>query len=384
MVSLGVDKPQILPIVEKSLGYRVNDTYWIPKSKRIVTIGEHAKGTGALEVFTLKQKERNQWDLEKSNSITCDVSLSTATFDASPMSDRRLAVADYAGKITLHDLDRSAKNSSTWEATHNKSKKTIIKALVGCGGMNIGAGPNELASGAEDGIVKLWDLRQPGEAVIELAPAKHSDSEAAVNAANIPAIKNTPSRSCWSLAFGNSYNEHERALVCGYDNGDIKMFDLRNRSLYWDENVKNGIVDIEFDRRDNQMNKLAAVTLEGNVHCWDTRKLSDKNKEFARVTEIPHTSTAWRCRHLPQNRDVFMSTSGNGHCYLWKYNYPEKRVNEEGTAGVPGELEMLQKFPLSTQPITGLDWNRDLMGLGVASSLDESVRTFITSRLNTL
>ena len=68
------------------------------------------------------------------------------------------------------------------------------------------------------------------------------------------------------------------------------------------------------------MNKLTAVTLEGHLHCWDCRTLS-KDSEFARCTERPHTSTGWRCRHLPQNRDVFMSSSGSGHLYLWKYNW---------------------------------------------------------------
>ena len=34
-------------------------------------------------------------------------------------------------------------------------------------------------------------------------------------------------RDCWCVAFGNSYNDEERCVLAGYDNGDIKMFDLR-------------------------------------------------------------------------------------------------------------------------------------------------------------
>ena len=40
---------------------------------------------------------------------------------------------------------------------------------------------------------------------------------------------------------GNSYNDAERCVCAGYDNGDIKLFDLRTMSLKWETNVKNGV-----------------------------------------------------------------------------------------------------------------------------------------------
>jgi len=43
------------------------------------------------------------------------------------------------------------------------------------------------------------------------------------------------------LKLGNSYNNQERTLAAGYDNGDVKLFDLRNMSLMWETNVKNGV-----------------------------------------------------------------------------------------------------------------------------------------------
>lgn len=48
-------------------------------------------------------------------------------------------------------------------------------------------------------------------------------------------------RDCWTVAFGNSYNDEERCVVAGYDNGDIKLFDLKTMSLKWETNVKNGV-----------------------------------------------------------------------------------------------------------------------------------------------
>lgn len=44
-----------------------------------------------------------------------------------------------------------------------------------------------------------------------------------------------------SFVLGNSYNSEERIVCAGYDNGDIKMFDLKTMSLRWETNVKNGV-----------------------------------------------------------------------------------------------------------------------------------------------
>ena len=44
----------------------------------------------------------------------------------------------------------------------------------------------------------------------------------------------------WTFS-GNSYNSEERLVCAGYDNGDIKMFDLKTMSVRWETNVKNGV-----------------------------------------------------------------------------------------------------------------------------------------------
>lgn len=40
---------------------------------------------------------------------------------------------------------------------------------------------------------------------------------------------------------GHAHNQMDRCVAAGYDNGDIKLFDLKNMSLRWDTNVKNGV-----------------------------------------------------------------------------------------------------------------------------------------------
>ena len=69
---------------------------------------------------------------------------------------------------------------------------------------------------------------------------------------NTPVIEIAPSeseakRDCWTVAFGNSFNDDERFVVAGYDNGDVKMFDLRTMSLYWETHLPNGVSGFPVD-----------------------------------------------------------------------------------------------------------------------------------------
>jgi hypothetical protein len=53
--------------------------------------------------------------------------------------------------------------------------------------------------------------------------------------------------------------------LAGYDNGDVKMFDLRAGKVRWETNVRNGVCGTEFDRKEIQMNKFCVTTLESQV-----------------------------------------------------------------------------------------------------------------------
>ncbi len=66
-------------------------------------------------------------------------------------------------------------------------------------------------------------------------------------------------------------------LASGYDNGDLKLFDLKKNELIWDTNLKNGVCGIEFDRKDILMNKIVATTLEGKYNVFDLRTLNPEH-----------------------------------------------------------------------------------------------------------
>lgn len=239
--------------------------------------------------------------------------------------------------------------------------------IDGIGGKGPDYGAPELVTGGSDGCVRVWDPRQEAP-VVSLEP---SESEA---------VK----PDCWTVAFGNAFNSEERCLVAGYDNGDVKLFDLRTNCLRWDTNVANGVCGIEFDRPDIPMNKMAVVTLESKVHVYDL-KTYHPEQGYTGLAEMAHKSTIWGVRHFPQNRDLFTTLGGNGALNLYKYHYPAQRQvndNNELPIGVVGKLEMLNEKVLAAQPIVSVDWNVDKLGLGCACSLDQQVKVVICTKLN--
>ena len=46
-----MDKPQIIAHVQKSVNYTLFDTKWIPCSAKFIVLGNHARGTGAFQVY---------------------------------------------------------------------------------------------------------------------------------------------------------------------------------------------------------------------------------------------------------------------------------------------------------------------------------------------
>jgi WD40 repeat protein len=347
---------QIIEHVHLPVNYTVYSTLWVPSSAKFAVFGAQARGTGALEVHELTRgKTARVTTVDHPHPLKC------ATFAASAPAERRPATGDFEGNLTVFDLETRAAVFSV--AGH----KGIVNAIDGVSG-DAAVGAPEIVTGGRDGCVRVWDVRVR-EPVASLVP------ETAAAA-----------RDCWTVAFGDAHDADNRCVAAGYDNGDIKMFDLRTNSMLWETNVKNGVCGVEFDRRDIKRNKLVATALESSFAVYDLRT-QHPTEGFAHLTEKAHSSTVWAARHLPQNRDIFMTCGGNGSLNLYKYKYPAERKlvdKETGEArGVPGTVELLASAPLSTQPIASFDWHKDKEGLCVMGSFDQAVRVAVVSRLNT-
>lgn len=270
-----------------------------------------------------------------------------------------------------------------------------INCIDGIGGLNIGYGAPELVTGGRNGVVKVWDQRVV-KAVVTLEPEDvcyEGKNKVFTNVVGNPqddAVKSLlPNRDCWTVSFGGSYNDHERLISAGYDNGDVKVFDLRTNKMLWEINQKNGICGLEFDRKDIKPNKLVCTTLESSITVFDMKVKQTINKQnkqrYASLTKKGHGSTVWGCRHLPQNRDIFATYGGNGGLNIYKYHYPSKRKEttlDGNIKGNVGSLELLNTRIFSTQPIISLDWNKDKEGLCCFTAMDQSLRVILVTNLD--
>ncbi|KAI9366754.1 WD40-repeat-containing domain protein [Zopfochytrium polystomum] len=359
--SPALDKPQIITVASRSLTYTPYDVRWIPCSARFVVLGQHARGTGALQVLELeKGKIVMVHEVEKKHAFKC------GTFAASSLQTRHLACGDFDGTLSLYDLERTE-----LPVFSVKAHEQIINCIDGAGGVGVKTGPPEVATGGRDGVVKVWDVRQKDAPVASIAPPEGHAS-----------------RDVWTVAFGNSYTDTDRMLCAGYENGDVKLFDLRTMSQHWETNVRNGVCSVEFDRKDVPMNKLVVATLESTVHAFEMRTKHPTAGFAAVVKKNTDNTTIWTVRHLPQNRDVFLTSCGNGKLHLYKYHYPSQRqrknAKDDQPEGVPGQLDRLNHAVVAEQPVSSFDWSPDKMGLFACSAFDQQVRVGCVTRLESV
>ena len=66
------------------------------------------------------------------------------------------------------------------------------------------------------------------------------------------------------------------------------------------------------------MNKLVVTSLESTFNVFDLRTRNPKTG-FASCTKKGNdTTTIWTVKHCPQNRDIFVTSGGNGQLSLYK------------------------------------------------------------------
>jgi len=382
--------PQIINVASSSVAFTPFQSLWIPNSANLVVLGETPRRKGKISVYELNfgsgdesDEKANATDKNNSNilklqysvqkdfgfkcGIFCDPS-GTAD-DKSSASASELVTGDFNGTLNIWDLEKLQK--PIFEIKHAHSN------IINCADTV----STEIVTGSRDGLVKLWDKRTDKH-VLQMKPEANAH------------------RDCWSVCFGNSYDSLNRMMVAGYDNGDCKILDLRTNKLFFECNVKNGICCVEFDRKNIKLNKLVITTLHSKFRVYDMNTPKHISEGFPYVdVNVNDTinmassntgkqgTTIWKCRHLPQNRDVWLTCLGNGSVDLYKYVYPNERciTDDQGRQkGVIGTVKLLStnNNSLSTQPIVSWNWHKHKLGLACMTSLDQSIKVVAVTKLN--
>ncbi|XP_051900277.1 dynein axonemal assembly factor 10-like isoform X2 [Pristis pectinata] len=317
-------KPRLVSLSHRKVPLTPFGCLWIPCSNRFVCLGTASgsgiPGTGIIGVYgTASGEIRDVLTIEKPRAFRC------GTFGATSLQHRHLATGDFDGNLHIWNLETP--EAPLYSA---KAHQEIINCIDGVGGLGIGQGAPEIVTGSRDGYAcTQWD----------------------------------------------------RCVCAGYDNGDIKLFDLRNMEVRWERNVKSGVCCVEFDGKDTSLNKLVVTTLEGRVHVFDMQKFNT-NKGLSCRSEKPYKFTAWTVRHLPQNRSIFVTSGGAGSLHLWKHGDSStlfERTDHEREDKDSTSPTLLNSISLSSQPIGSLDWNTDKQGLCISASFDHKVHIVIVA-----
>lgn len=397
-------RQQIIQHAKLSLLYTAMDVKWIPQSAMMVVVGQHPNNNGACCLYQLSRGEiETKLELRFSVPFKCctvahnycaTIPGSTSSEgggdpfmmgNTSVVGNPSIAIGDFIGGLRVWDTERllqlpqkfpsiqAPQHRVVMEEAHMegvqifkvpRAHDSIINAIDGARY----SGPPELVTGSRDGAVKVWDIRQPQKPVVALEPVDKSSA-----------------RDCWAVRFGNSYDPDERVVAAGYDNGDVKLFDLRTQKMVHEMNVGNGVCDVEFDRPDIRMNKLSVAMLEGRVRVSDLRTLHPK-LGYAYVEQRVSDGTIWSTKSVPQNREVFLS-GGGGDLTLCQYKYPPERMLKDTDGiqrGIPGAIEQLNQAKIGDQPINAIDWNKSKEGLVACTSFDQCLRIMLVTKLNLL
>mmetsp|Transcript_32664 Transcript_32664/g.44859 ORF Transcript_32664/g.44859 Transcript_32664/m.44859 type:complete len:343 (-) Transcript_32664:44-1072(-) len=340
-MSSGNQKPKLFQYCQKKEGFVPYDAKWVPLSNRFVCVGtfapSHPQQVGRMSIHRVREgKIESILEVEKPFPFRC------STFGAADQISRQFATGDFSGRLQLWDLIRP-----DVPVFSVKAHSEIINCLDGCGGdcFTPNQGSGEIASVSRDGFCKIWDPRQNSPV-----------SSFAINRSGVMGSK--PS-DCWSVSFGTSINKSDRSVCVGYDNGDIRLFDLRRNTLRWTANVLDGVCCLQFQNKFSEKTSLVAVT-KSKVSLFQIDHVTnDTNQPQNFVSQTPENLTIWSARYLSHG-NLLATTNQKGFFHLYTQS-----------------LELISENQISSHPVLSLDVSNEIPGLCLTSSLDQSLRIHV-------
>eukprot|EP00088_Acartia_fossae_P008500 TRINITY_DN1405_c0_g1_i15.p1 TRINITY_DN1405_c0_g1~~TRINITY_DN1405_c0_g1_i15.p1 ORF type:complete len:335 (-),score=57.98 TRINITY_DN1405_c0_g1_i15:64-1068(-) len=316
-----------LPVAEKCVESTIFSLSWIPSSARFFTLGTDVKGKGKISIFSLNGRE-----VVESGSALVENSLRCCTLETGQVSDRQVATGDFSGHLAIWDLETLAQEKSV------KAHSDVLTCVAGSG-----FGSSQIVTGGRDGELKLWDTRS-----LDSPPSLRMAPEAG-----------QARKQCWTVA-SSAHEDHSTSnyITAGFDNGDIKVFDVRNSKIAWETSLSRGVSKLSIlsgREDDSQKSVLVAGTANGKLFQWP---LSSPDKMASHQMD---KATVWEVQPVSENKkNLVLAALGSGALHV---------LNLDGE-----KIETVATHQVSEPPLTGLSANKEKPGLIVTSSFDKTIR----------
>lgn len=127
----------------------------------------------------------------------------------------------------------------------------------------------EIATGGQDKMINIWDIRQKER----------------------PVLNFEGKTDCWSVALFDDLNDPNRFVASGFSDGTVNIYDLRANKLYSSHILSNskGIVSLEF-KKNSQEKSISLIATTPNSQIYYLNENEEKRKE---MIEESHHSTIW-------------------------------------------------------------------------------------------
>ncbi|KAK2706716.1 dynein axonemal assembly factor 10-like isoform X2 [Artemia franciscana] len=317
----------MIVICSESLKFMPFHVTWIEHSPSLAVIGSSSDQKGTIQIFGA-----NHGQLETHAKVFTESSFRSASVAPSSLGCRGISTGTFNGMLQIWDVDNLDEPIYTVKHAHVGTVNSI------CGKGSETTSP-EIATGGRDGFVKLWDVRQAEQPVAVFRPA-------------IGTVD------CFTVTLGQtSYND--KIVAAGFDNGDIKIFDLRNMAVVKEVNITVGVCSMQFSEKSDSL----LVTGINSRICYFPLDIA--NKESVIWESSWRKSTVWTGKLMPQSAAIFSTTAGDGSVGIWRVR--QRSEDEE-------HFELLEEGVVTDQPITSFDWNSRRKGLAACTSFNETLK----------